>query len=41
MRRLLEVGVYQRAEITSNIKTEEREIMCQLKTIRYFLKYVV
>ena len=41
MRRVLEGGVYKRAVFISKIKIEENEIMCQFKTIRYFLNHRV
>ena len=41
MRCLLEGGVYKRAVFDSKIKIEENEIMCQFKTIRYFLNHAL
>ena len=40
MRRLLESGVYKRVAFISKIKIEENEIICQFKTIKYFLNHV-
>ena len=41
VRPLLESSVFRRAAFNSKIKIEENEIMCQFKTIRYFLNHVV
>ena len=41
MRRLMEGGIYKREAFISKIKMEENEIMCQFKTIRYFLNHAV
>ena len=40
MRRLSEGDVYKRAAFISKTKIEENEIMCQFKTMRYFLKTI-
>ena len=40
-KRLIKGGVYKREVFILKIKIEENEIMCELKTRRYFLHHAV